>query len=510
MSAWGSLPCTEAVFFSIMKIEEISESATGFILRFCGKEEHMNKDFADDALRTLAKRRAPAWAQALLFVLATAVFAVFAYHARYARLDEFAAFRLEELTRFTAGVFTALYAVTLLVQLRIGRKMPLGSQVLLSVLVGAILLAKISLLDYVSDDYDIFLSNWIYEYSEMGIKEGLGTYIASDYSPPYLYILLLISRVKNYPWQYLVKAASILADLLLGYAVMKLASLKIRGTGSKLMILNLTMILPTVVFNGAYWGQCDAIYCSLCLMALYMGLKKRGAACMMFFGAALSFKLQTVFFLPVLLPLWLRKDIKLRHVLLIPAAYLGMMVPAFWGGKSLHHALTVYMTQAGTYNFITVNGPSLYNFLPTGMDKEMLYTMFSGMALALGMAMLAAVCLLLCLRRERITQESVVLACLLVLGGVPFFLPKMHERYTFGADVLSLVAAAYCPKRVVLPLLFGLASYICYTAGLPGDAIMELKWATLCQGAAVALTAAALWKSLHEDKENACLTEVKA
>lgn len=62
-----------------------------------------------------------------------------------------------------------------------------------------------------------------------------------------------------------------------------------------------------------------------------MGLKKRGAACMMFFGAALSFKLQTVFFLPVLLPLWLRKDIKLRHVLLIPVAYLGMMVPAFWG-----------------------------------------------------------------------------------------------------------------------------------------------------------------------------------
>lgn len=91
---------------------------------------------------------------------------------RYARLDEFVAFRLEELMRFTAGVFTALYAVTLLVQLRIGRKMPLGSQVLLSVLVGAILLAKISLLDYVSDDYDIFLSNWIYEYSEMGTRRA--------------------------------------------------------------------------------------------------------------------------------------------------------------------------------------------------------------------------------------------------------------------------------------------------------------------------------------------------
>lgn len=63
-----------------------------------------------------------------------------------ARLDDLRRSGWRSWTRFTAGVFTALYAVTLLVQLRIGRKMPLGSQVLLSVLVGAILLAKISLL----------------------------------------------------------------------------------------------------------------------------------------------------------------------------------------------------------------------------------------------------------------------------------------------------------------------------------------------------------------------------
>lgn len=108
--------------------------------------------------------------------------------------------------------------------------------------------------------------------------------------PPYLYILLLISRVKNYPWQYLVKAASILADLLLGYAVMKLASLKIRGTGSKLMILNMTMILPTVVFNGAYWGQCDANLLLAVPDGSVYGAEKAQRACMMFFGAALSFK----------------------------------------------------------------------------------------------------------------------------------------------------------------------------------------------------------------------------
>ena len=203
-----------------------------------------------------------------------------------------------------------------------------------------------------------------------------------------------------------------------------------------------------------------------------------------------------VFFLPALLPLWLRKDIKLRHLALIPAAYMAMMIPAFWGGKSLHHALTVYTAQASTYNFMTVNGPSLYNFLPASMDRGTLYTMFSGMAMALGMAMLVIVCLMICLHREHITREGTLLTCLLVLGGVPFFLPKMHERYTFGADVLALAIAAYNPKRVWLPLLFGLSSYICYTAGLPGDAIFDLKWATVFQGAAVALTAAALYSCL--------------
>ena len=290
----------------------------------------------------------------------------------------------------------------------------------------------------------------------------------------------------------------------------KLAGLKVRGDAGRAVLFCLTLMLPTVVFNGAYWGQCDVIYTSLCLLALYHALQKRSAWSMTLFGVALSFKLQTVFFLPTLLPLWLRKDIKLRHLVLIPAAYMAMMIPAFWGGKSLHHVLTVYLAQAGGYNGISINGPSLYNLLPSTMDNGMLYDLFGSMAMALGLAMMVVVCLMLCLNRTHITREGTLLACLLVLGGVPFFLPKMHERYTFGADVLALVIAAYRPKRMALPLLFGLASYICYTGGLPGDAIFDLKWATLFQGAAVALTAAALYKSLHEEKTEAVLTEVKA
>ena len=466
----------------------------------------MTKDFASDALRSALEKKTPLWARALLWLLATAVFYGFAWHARYATMDLYSAYEAGGLKTLTAAMFAAIYAVSLGVQLRVGRNQTLSVHLLLAAITGAVLLGKISLLDYVSDDYSIFLNNWIGSYTTMNLKEGLGTYIGSDYTPPYLYLMYAVSRFPDYPWLYMVKAISIATDVLLAYVVMKLASLRVKGEGARLMFFHITAILPTVVFNGAYWGQCDAIYVSFCLLAVYLALRKKPCRSLLCFGVALSFKLQTVFFLPVLLPLWLRKDVKLRHVLLIPVGYMAMMVPALWGGKSLHHVLTCYLQQAGTYNFLTMNAPSLYQFLPADASQGgPIYTMFSSMAIFLGFAAMAAVCLLLALHHRRISKESTLLYTTLMLAAVPFFLPKMHERYTFGADVLSLALCAYAPKRVVLPLLFGFASYICYTEGLPGEPVMALKWATMFQFMGIALTAYELARVLRRDR---ALTEV--
>ncbi|MED9822488.1 MAG: hypothetical protein U0J65_10765 [Christensenellales bacterium] len=469
----------------------------------------MKRDWASDALRTGLNKRSGRAARAVLLLLATAVFFIFARYARYAKIDEFSGYKTGQMQILSGVIFSAIFAVSYAVQLRVGRRLPTYMHILLAVLTGAVLLGKISLLDYVSDDYDIFLSNWIYRYSQMGWKQGLGTYIESDYTPPYLYLMQIISRVQDYPPQYLVKAISIAFELLMGYALMKLTALRVKGEGAPLLVYHMALMLPTVVFNGAYWGQCDVIYVSLCLMAVYMGITRRSARSMIFFGMALSFKLQMVFFLPVLLPLWLRRDIKLRHLVLIPISYMVMMIPALWGGKSLHHVLTVYTQQAGAYNFITMNGPNWYQFLPD-LNADVLYQMFSPMAMVLGFACVMAMCVLVSLHRDRLSVDATLLICLLMLCGIPYFLPKMHERYTFGADVLSLVLAAYAPKRrFLLPLCFGFASYVAYTAGLPGDRILDLKWAAMFQLAGMALTAAELWRSLHTEQTDG-VTEVKA
>jgi Gpi18-like mannosyltransferase len=51
------------------------------------------------------------------------------------------------------------------------------------------------------------------------------------------------------------------------------------------------------------------------------------------------------------------------------------------------------------------------------------------------------------------------LAALLI---VPFFLPKMHDRYFYPADVLSIAFAFYYPQLFYIPILLGGASFLSY------------------------------------------------
>ena len=468
----------------------------------------MTKDYPSEMLRGALQRKAAPWLRAALLAVGTAVFFVFALHARYATLDNYGSWQMDQLLLMTAVMFSSVFALSYGVQLRFAKSQPLFVCLLLGAVTGAVVLAKVSLLDYVSDDYTIFLNDWISSYTQMGIREGLGSYIGSDYTPPYLYLMLVISRFPEYPWLYMVKLISMLFEVLMAYAMLRLTTLRAKGEGVPLLLYHMTMILPTVMFNGAYWGQCDTIYTGFCLLALYLALSDKSCRSMLCFGVALSFKLQTVFFLPALLPLWLQKKVKLRHLPLIPAMYMVMMLPALWGGKSIHHVLTCYIQQAGQYNFLTVNAPCLYQLFPMEqIDGNVLYAMFSPMAMALGFAALVACCLPVCLHRDRLNAESTLLFTVLTLASVAYVLPKMHERYTFGADVLSLALCAYAPRRIALPLLFGFASYICYTAGLPGDSIMALKWSALFQLAAIVLTAAELARTLRADDG---IAEVKA
>lgn len=456
----------------------------------------LKKDWLDDKLRGGVDAKPCRWTIAVLFALATAVFAYFAYHARYATFDAYNERDLPYLLRTVTCMFSFVYALALTLQFAMLRRCGANTAtyMLAALITGLGLLGKISLLDYVSDDYDIFLSEWIWLMSEEDLLGAMGLYLG-DYNPPYLYMLAVMSRFNDFSYLYMIKFVSIAMDVVLAYFVMKLVSLKSEGPVFQLSFFHLALLLPTVVLNGAYWGQCDTIFTAFALGGLYFGLKKRPCLSIVFFTLSLAFKLQAVFLLPILLPLWSVKSFRLRHLLIAPVVYMAMMAPALIAGKTLHSVLTCYMSQAANYTSLTMNAPSIYQLMPTASFRE-----FNGMGILFALALVFSLCAVMYQKRRTLTVESILLCSMLLVIAIPLVLPRMHERYFFMADVLALAVVAYKPKRFYLPLAVGFASYCAYVVALPGPALYSLSYMSLIMIAATALIAYDLYSQLRADE----------
>jgi len=68
-----------------------------------------------------------------------------------------------------------------------------------------------------------------------------------------------------------------------------------------------------------------------------------------------------------------------------------------------------------------------------------------------------------------------VLLALISVSLTPFVLPKMHDRYFYPADALSLIVAFYNPNLWFVPILFQLSSGLAYTVYLLGTSIGLVK-----------------------------------
>lgn len=110
----------------------------------------------------------------------------------------------------------------------------------------------------------------------------------------------------------------------------------------------LMLFAPTIVINSAAWGQCDAIYAAFCLGSLYCLLTKRPAWACVCFGIAIAFKLQAIFFLPVLCIPFLRRTFPARYLLLAPAIFLLLLAPTLLAGRSVQGLAQVYVDQVRT------------------------------------------------------------------------------------------------------------------------------------------------------------------
>lgn len=346
-------------------------------------------------------------------------------------------------------------------------------------------------MSHVTLDYEDFLSQWVDYYRRNGGFAALGDKIG-NYNLPYLYFLAFFSYI-GVNDLYLIKALSIVFDVILAWGAMQLIGVYTASSAKRLTAFFLVLYWPTVILNGAYWGQCDSIYTAFAVISIYLALRSRGAAAMICIAVSFAFKLQAVFIMPIFVVLLIAKRVKLWHFVLFPVTYVVLMLPAVMAGYPLLDTITLYFDQMGTVgSALNYNSSSIYA----------LFGSVSNESLASALGVLAAFTLmggvfLWAFMRRRYLNDWAILGCAVILAvGIPYLLPHMHERYFFVADILTLLLAVAAPEFMVLPVLCEFASLLGYHAYLKMRYLLPMSYGAVALAVvlagAVAYTAAQL------------------
>lgn len=225
----------------------------------------------------------------------------------------------------------------------IGRNKRILNILTLILVLGLGLLIRKELIWYVSRDWTGFFELWIREISQQGFKALAGDFY--DYAPAYMYLLVIAAQF-GAKSMVAMKLISVCFDFVLA-AASGLVIYEIRKKESlAMLVFSIVWLAPTVISNSSMWGQCDAVYSAFLMLTVLFLIKDKSRIAMIFFGIAFAFKLQALFWLPVIILLWLYKKIKTIDFIWIPLMFFISIVPAWIAGRPLLELLGVYFVSA--------------------------------------------------------------------------------------------------------------------------------------------------------------------
>lgn len=312
-------------------------------------------------------------------------------------------------------------------------------------------------LGHVTEDTPKFLLPW-YEYS---LQHGWGALASAytNYTPFYSYLLIAATHLDGvFAPLTLIKGISFVFEL----AMASLAYVMVRRLGGASQGLRPAAafagvwLAPTVVANGALWGQADSIWSFFLMLAVAAYCSGRNG--IVGFAVALAIKAQAVFIGPFVLGLTLRRRTSWLWFAAIPAVYVVLALPVLVAGRSLGDVASIYLGQAHTSHRLSMDAANPWLFVP---EKAYAIGTLCGMligALA-GCVFAAAVA-----RSKRSDPRWLLLLACATLFMMPYLLPKMHDRYFYAFEIGAIVLACIDPRFTAMAIIAQVDGIFAYTA----------------------------------------------
>lgn len=297
----------------------------------------------------------------------------------------------------------------------------------------------------------------------------------TNYTPFYSYLLLIASQFDGLAAPLtLIKAISAMFELGCALVAAEMVWHATREPIRAALAFIAVWLAPTVWFNGALWGQADAIWTFFILLCVSRFMRGRNG--ILPFAVAVAVKAQAVFLGPFILAMILRRKLHWAWLAAVPIVYLALAIPVLVAGRPLVSVLAVYTEQADFYHDLYKGAANIWLFagkLPysVGVPLGLLLAAAAGLAVAVQAA-----------RSRREGPAFVLLVACISLFLMPYLLPKMHDRFFYAFEVAILVLA--CLDRRYLPYaaiaqLDGVLAYLAFDLKIA----LGVPVAAICNGA---------------------------
>lgn len=343
----------------------------------------------------------------------------------------------------------------------------------LSIITFIAIQLRVSTFPIMSQDFNGFLKHWYKDFYDNGFINGLGKSIG-DYTPAYVYFIGFLSLFRIEPDSLALLSAikwiSVFFDVLMAFYAFQIAKLFSKENKSiSVIVFGVVLLAPTIFLNSAVWGQCDVIYTCFAVMSFYYLLKGKPTLSMILFGVSFSFKLQALFLLPVFIIVALRQQIKIRKFLWIPLMYVIIALPSVFCGRPFMEIMKIYFNQGKSYQYLSVNGSNFYMFINNSFASDNKTKYLVDMALYLCLGINGSLLFYFYKSKLKMNKEMIIKLGFLFALTMPYFMPMIHDRYFYVADVFAILYLIVNPKKIhiaVFATMGSLASYSRYLFGV--------------------------------------------